>query len=127
MGEAGEGQMITHQQKKMGLEALRKFRDRFAIPVADANLNEIPFLSPPLKVARSRGICRSGGSSLAGACPSDGGNRHQLRVAGAFGILGTACQHRRTRNFHHHGVRPYSQYAFARQGNWQVRRADRSG
>ena len=28
MGEAGEGQMITHQQKKMGLEALRKFRDR---------------------------------------------------------------------------------------------------
>ena len=35
MGEAGEGQMITHQQKKMGLEALRKFRDRFSIPVAD--------------------------------------------------------------------------------------------
>src|SRR5262245_7490539 len=31
MGEAGEGQNITHQQKKMGLEALRKFRDRFAI------------------------------------------------------------------------------------------------
>src|SRR5438046_5946578 len=34
MGEAGEGQNITHQQKKMGLEALRKFRDRFAIPVS---------------------------------------------------------------------------------------------
>ena len=45
MGEAGEGQMITHQQKKMGLEALRKFRDRFSIPVADANLEQIPFLS----------------------------------------------------------------------------------
>ena len=78
MGEAGEGQMITHQQKKMGLEALRKFRDRFSIPVTDANLEQIPFLTLR-KVARSRGICRSGANSLAGACPSDGGNRHRLR------------------------------------------------
>jgi pyruvate dehydrogenase E1 component len=45
MGEAGEGQNITHQQKKMGLEALRKFRDRFAIPVSDEKIEEIPFLS----------------------------------------------------------------------------------
>jgi len=44
MGEAGEGQMITHQQKKMGLEALRKFRDRFSIPVSDTKIEEIPFL-----------------------------------------------------------------------------------
>src|SRR5665811_2481793 len=38
MGEAGEGQMITHQQKKMSLEALRKFRDRFSIPVSYTHL-----------------------------------------------------------------------------------------
>ena len=44
MGEAGEGQNITHQQKKMGLEALRKFRDRFAIPVSDEKIEELPFL-----------------------------------------------------------------------------------
>jgi len=44
MGEAGEGQMITHQQKKMGLEALRKFRDRFSIPVSDAEIEDVPFL-----------------------------------------------------------------------------------
>ena len=30
MGEAGEGQNITHQQKKMGEDVLRAFRDRFA-------------------------------------------------------------------------------------------------
>ena len=30
MGEAGEGQNITHQQKKMGEAHLREFRDRFA-------------------------------------------------------------------------------------------------
>jgi pyruvate dehydrogenase E1 component len=45
MGEAGEGQNITHQQKKMGLEALRKFRDRFSIPLSDAKIEEIPFLT----------------------------------------------------------------------------------
>ena len=45
MGEAGEGQNITHQQKKMGLEALRKFRERFSIPVSDAKIEEIPFLT----------------------------------------------------------------------------------
>ena len=30
MGESGEGQMISHQAKKMNEEALRQFRDRFA-------------------------------------------------------------------------------------------------
>jgi pyruvate dehydrogenase E1 component len=45
MGEAGEGQMITHQQKKMGLEALRKFRDRFSIPVADDKIGTVPFVT----------------------------------------------------------------------------------
>src|ERR1700730_642165 len=59
MGEAGEGQNITHQQKKMGLEALRKFRDRFSIPVSDEKLEEIPFLtladdSPEMKYLRER-------------------------------------------------------------------------
>ena len=47
MGEAGEGQNITHQQKKMGLEALRAFRDRFDLPVEDDRLDAVPFLRPP--------------------------------------------------------------------------------
>ncbi|MDB5970537.1 MAG: aceE [Hydrocarboniphaga sp.] len=46
MGEAGEGQNITHQQKKIGLDALRKFRDRFKIPVPDEQLEEMPFYKP---------------------------------------------------------------------------------
>ena len=46
MGEAGEGQNPTHQQKKVGEEALRKFRDRFNIPVSDDELNELPFYRP---------------------------------------------------------------------------------
>ena len=60
MGEAGEAQNPTHQQKKMGLEALRKFRDRFNIPVTDEQLPNLPFVRPAedsqeMKYLRERG------------------------------------------------------------------------
>ena len=44
MGEAGEGQNITHQKKKMSREALGAFRDRFKIPISDDQLDEVPFV-----------------------------------------------------------------------------------
>ena len=47
MGEAGEGQNITHQQKKMGDEAVRSFRDRFQIPIGDEDLAKAPYYKPP--------------------------------------------------------------------------------
>jgi pyruvate dehydrogenase E1 component len=46
MGEAGEGQNITHQQKKMGESALKHFRDRFNIPIPDDQIAEAPFFKP---------------------------------------------------------------------------------
>ncbi|MCC7633103.1 pyruvate dehydrogenase (acetyl-transferring), homodimeric type [Stenotrophomonas rhizophila] len=46
MGEAGEGQNINHQLKKMSLEAVRAFRDRFDLPVADDQLEDMPYLRP---------------------------------------------------------------------------------
>ncbi len=47
MGESGEGQMIAHQAKKMSLDALRGFRDRFGVPVSDEQLATVPFLKFP--------------------------------------------------------------------------------
>ncbi|MGQ7844153.1 pyruvate dehydrogenase (acetyl-transferring), homodimeric type [Granulosicoccus sp. 3-233] len=44
MGNAGEGQNITHQQKKMAEDQLHAFRDRFKIPVSDADLRSAPFV-----------------------------------------------------------------------------------
>ena len=46
LGEAGEGQNIAHQQKKMDVDALRAFRDRFNIPIADKDLDDVPFYKP---------------------------------------------------------------------------------
>jgi pyruvate dehydrogenase E1 component len=47
MGSSGEAQNIAHQQKHLDLKAMRQFRDRFAIPVSDADLTKVPFFRPP--------------------------------------------------------------------------------
>ena len=47
MGEAGEGQNITHQQKKMNEEALYAFRDRFELDISDEEVSDVAFHKPP--------------------------------------------------------------------------------
>ena len=47
MGTAGEGQMIAHQAKKIGEDALKTFRNRFGIPLDDEQLRQVPFLRLP--------------------------------------------------------------------------------
>jgi len=46
MGGAGEGQNITHSQKKMGEDSLRHFRDRFNIPIPDQQIASAPYYKP---------------------------------------------------------------------------------
>jgi pyruvate dehydrogenase E1 component len=47
MGVSGEGQMITHQAKKMTEEALLAFRDRFELPLTDEQVRRAEFYKPP--------------------------------------------------------------------------------
>ena len=47
LGEAGEGQNTAHQAKKMDIEALREFRDRFNIPISDREIEDVPYYKPP--------------------------------------------------------------------------------
>ncbi|BBF87357.1 Pyruvate dehydrogenase E1 component [Aquitalea magnusonii] len=59
MGSSGEAQNIAHQAKKMDIESLRKFRDRFGIPVSDEDLPKVPYYkpaddSPEMKYMRER-------------------------------------------------------------------------
>ena len=46
MGAAGEGLNTAHQQKKLDIEALKEFRDRFNIPVADKDIDAVPYCKP---------------------------------------------------------------------------------
>jgi len=59
LGSAGESMNITHQQKKMETSAIKAFRDRFKLPIPDAQLEEVPFYMPAadseeLKYMKSR-------------------------------------------------------------------------
>jgi len=46
MGDAGESENDTHQVKKLNLAELKAFRDRFDIPLNDAELENIPYYRP---------------------------------------------------------------------------------
>ncbi len=46
MGAAGQGKMTTHQQKKLDDTDLHAFRDRFNLPLTDAQCNELAFFKP---------------------------------------------------------------------------------
>lgn len=59
MGSAGEGKNIAHNVKKMDIESVRHYRDRFNIPVADEDIANLPYFkfaedSDEMKYLRSR-------------------------------------------------------------------------
>ena len=88
MGEAGEGQNITHQLKKMGDDALRGFRDRFNIPVSDQQLEEAAFYKPPENTPLMQYL-RERREALGGALPARRRTAEALDVPGldAFDAL----------------------------------------
>ena len=45
LGAVAEGQNTAHQQKKLDVEALKEFRDRFNIPISDKKIRSVPYLS----------------------------------------------------------------------------------
>ncbi|KDD98311.1 putative pyruvate dehydrogenase subunit E1, partial [Bordetella bronchiseptica SBL-F6116] len=46
MGHVGQAKNPTHQQKKLELDSIREFRDRFGIPIPDDKLEELPYYKP---------------------------------------------------------------------------------
>ena len=46
MGDAGESENDTHQVKKLNLEELKYFRNRFDVPLSDKELEGIPYFRP---------------------------------------------------------------------------------
>ena len=46
LGSVAEGQNTAHQQKKLDINALMEFRDRFNIPITDKKLKDVPYFMP---------------------------------------------------------------------------------
>ena len=47
MGDAGEAENDTHSVKKLDLDELKQFRDRFNLPLSDSELESVPYYRPP--------------------------------------------------------------------------------
>jgi pyruvate dehydrogenase E1 component len=73
MGRAGQGRMTTHQQKKLDRDALLEFRDRFRLPLSDAQAEDLAFVKPAADAPAMRYL-RERRAALGGALP--------VRVAG---------------------------------------------
>ncbi|MFW9606146.1 MAG: pyruvate dehydrogenase (acetyl-transferring), homodimeric type [Pseudomonas sp.] len=56
---SGEAQNIAHNVKKVDLESLKAFRDRFDIPISDEHLEELPFYRPDENSAEMKYLRRT--------------------------------------------------------------------
>ena len=126
MGEAGEAKNITHQQKKIAVDAIRRFRDRFDMPVPDDKLEEVPYVkfeegSPELEYMRARR--QELGGYLPAAAPAHAG---VARGPAARGVRAVPQEHRGPRDLDHDGVRADPAACCPRQEPRQAHRADRA-
>ena len=66
-GGAAEAQNATHSVKKLDIDSLKKFRDRFGIPIDDEDLAEVPYYRPDedsLEIRYMRKMRESLGASV---------------------------------------------------------------
>jgi pyruvate dehydrogenase E1 component len=69
MGGQGESRMTSHQTKKLDLEALKVFRDRFNLGLSDQDLEQLKFFRPPEQSVEMRYL-REHREALGGWLPS---------------------------------------------------------
>jgi pyruvate dehydrogenase E1 component len=81
MGVSGEGQMITHQAKKMTEDALLTFRDRFELPLGDEAVRNAEYYKPPDDSPEMRYL-RERRAALGGSLPVRRRLAEQLEVPG---------------------------------------------
>jgi len=79
MGGAGESRMTAHQAKKLDDSVLKIFRDRFALPLSDADVEQLRFYKPADDSAEMRYL-RDRRSALGGPLPRRNATSPQLPV-----------------------------------------------
>jgi pyruvate dehydrogenase E1 component len=68
MGQSGESVMVAHNVKKMTSDSLKVFRDQFHVPLADDQLEELPFIRPAEESEEAR-FLRERRDALGGPVP----------------------------------------------------------
>ena len=81
MGGEAEGQNVAHSVKKLDIESLKAFRDRFGIPIRDEDLLHLPFYRPP-KDSPEMTYMRKQREKLGGTLPVRTENWQALKAPG---------------------------------------------
>ena len=124
MGVSGEGQMITHQAKKMTEAALLAFRDRFELPLTDQQVQDAEYYKPPADAAEME-FLRERREALGRLAAGPPASLDIADRAAAGDVQVSARGHRRARDLDDDVVRPHPRGAPARQGTGASHRADR--
>ncbi|ALO46909.1 pyruvate dehydrogenase (acetyl-transferring), homodimeric type [Pseudohongiella spirulinae] len=78
-GSAAEAQNAAHQTKKLDIESLKRFRDRFNIPIPDDKLKDLPYYRPADDSLEMR-YMRKMREALGGAVPQRRAQSYALPV-----------------------------------------------
>lgn len=95
LGPAGEAQNYAHSVKKLDLEALKKFRDRFDIPIPDSDLEAVPYYRPPEDSTEIRYL-KERRAALGGPLPRRKSDFEALKIPG-ISVLGSLLKGTGTR------------------------------
>ena len=82
LGTAGEGRNVAHKTTNLKMQELRAFRDRFQIPLTDAQLTETPFYHPGMQSPEVQYI-RARREALGGSVPARRVRAESLQVGNA--------------------------------------------
>ena len=78
-GASAEAQNATHSVKKLDIESLKKFRDRFGIPIEDKSLGDVPYYRPAEDSLELR-YMRKTREPLGGSVPQRRSQTYSLKV-----------------------------------------------
>ena len=104
LGRAGESRMTSHQQKKLAADTLRYIRDRFALPLTDAQVDNVEFYRPPDDAPEMRYL-KERRAALGGALPSRSRRQSTIECATARELWRVRPSPRSPGGIHHHGRR----------------------
>ena len=96
--------MTSHQAKKLDIDALIAFRDRFALPLTDEQAAALEFYKPAENSAELRYV-RARRDALGGYLPARRRNAESVTVPPLKAYAEFALK-ARARNVHDHGRRP---------------------
>jgi pyruvate dehydrogenase E1 component len=91
MGEAGQGKMTTHQQKKLDRDALLAFRNRFDLPLSDEQAQALEFVRPADDSPEMRHL-HARRAALGGYLPARAARAAAVAVPALADVAGFALQ-----------------------------------